>query len=229
MNTLMAKETLYDLRLRIWKSLTTNLQSVAGNFIPDPGFFRGLKIGFIPLVIVANFVFLGYTYYVVTNLRQDTQENVAKFAFFYRIATSDTYTVKGFGEDVKVVLNSLSKSQIPMVITDEDGEPLLWRNINIPSNDRSPAHLISAKEAVHQFDLQNPPYVFEIPPSVVGISSDNTPKKMMLHFGEPRIETQIFWWYVITFSMIVLLLAVAYVGYQNARKVEVHPETKDKI
>lgn len=225
MQTLMAQGTFSELKLRIWKNLTSNLQSIVSSFIPAPGFFNGLKVGFIPLVIVANLVFLGYTSYVVSNLRQDTQESVANFAFFYRIANSNTYTVKSFGEDARVVLNTLSKSQIPMVITNADGIPLLWKNIDIPSNSKNPADLGSVKEMVHRFDSVHSPYIFEAPPQVFNIASDNTTMELVLHYGAPRHESQIFWWYVIALSMIALLLAVGYIGYQNAQKVKRHPES----
>ncbi len=154
--------------------------------------------------------FLVYTQiFVVGTLRQDTLEMVKRYAFFYSVATRDTIVVKP-GPDLNIIFETIRKTDFPVVITDERGEPQLWKAIGIPPDDYSPEALAQVREIVSRLKLSNPSHHFDIPH--IGAR--------VLYYGDPPIVRRLLLLPWVALGVVALFIGVGYVGFQNIRNSE---------
>ncbi len=160
--------------------------------------------------MIIIFAFLVYTQiFVVGRLKEDTLEMVKRYAFFYSIATRDTIVVQP-GPDLNIIFETIRNTNFPVVITDEQSEPQLWKAIGIPPDDYSPEALEKVREIVSHLKLRNPAHRFEIPH--IGTR--------VLYYGDPSIVTRLSWLPWVALGVLALFIGVGYVGFQSIRKNE---------
>ena len=160
--------------------------------------------------MVIILVFMIYTQvFVMGALRQDTRQMIKTYAFFYSIATRDTIAVKP-GPDLNIIFETITNTNFPVVITDETGQPQLWKAVGVPPEDNRPAALEKVREVVRQLDVENPPYPFQIPK--IG--------SRVLHYGDPPLVKRLSWLPWVALCVTVLFVGLGYAGFRHIKNSE---------
>ena len=166
------------------------------------GTFKGLL--FLGAIIVIISV-LGYTQYLVGELRESTRSSLTqKIKTYSLLISSDNPELIG------VALDQIQSVEFPIVVTDSEGKPKLWKNIDIAPDDTSEASFQAIRELVEVMDREgNPPL-----PIHVGDQVDS------FHYGDSVVIKQLRWLPWIEIVVAALFIIVGYLGFQTIRRSE---------
>ncbi len=166
--------------------------------------------------MVIILAFMVYTQiFVVGALRQDTRQMIQRYAFFYSIATRDTIIVTP-GPDLDIIFDTIRNTSFPVVITDENSVPHMWKAIGVPPDDNSPKALKKVREIVRRLDLENPPFPFVIPK----IGPNKTVATRVLHYGDSSLVRRLSWLPWVALGVTALFIGVGYVGFRHIKNSE---------
>ena len=156
--------------------------------------------------------FLYAQFFVVRPLREEARQNIERYAFFYRIATTDTLVVQP-GLDLDIIFDTITNTNFPIVITEKDGTPHLWKAVDMPQvspDSLSVDQLEKMQNIVAALDQENPPLTFVIPK--VG--------ERVLHYGDPPFLRRLAWLPWIAIGVTALFVSVGYIGFQHIKNNE---------
>lgn len=167
------------------------------------GTFKGVL--FLAALILVISV-LGYSQYLVNRLKESTRKSLTqKIATYSALIRSDNPELIGFA------LQQIQDVEFPIVVTDGQGVPKLWKNVGISSDDTSAVSHLRIAELVKQMDAQgNPPL-----PIMVSASSTD-----WFHYGDSIVIRQLRWLPWIEIGAVGLFVIVGYFGFQNIRRSE---------
>lgn len=146
-----------------------------------------------------------YTTSLINRLNKQSMALSEIFARFCAVATlpaTDNPEVRRIFEDV------IKPADFPMVLTDEKGEPRVWKlPVEIAPNDSA-----RLKEIVRRFDERHTPIPIRQPKDgrVFG----------QVHYGEAGLVRELKWIPVIQIAAIFLFIALGYVGYRSIKTSE---------
>jgi signal transduction histidine kinase len=166
------------------------------------GTFKGFL--FLAAIIVIISV-LGYTQYLVSELRESTRRSLAqKISAYSLLISSDDPELIG------VALDQIQAVEFPIIVTDAAGHPKLWKNIGISPDDTSAAAHEAILELVKVMDEQgNPPL-----PIRVGNQVDS------FHYGDSLVIRQLRWLPWVEIAIAALFIFIGYSGFQTIRRSE---------
>ena len=160
--------------------------------------------------MVIVLVFMIYTQiFVVQAIRQDNRQMISSLAFFFSLATRDTIVIEP-GPDMNVIFETITNTNFPVVVTDDRGEPQLWKAIGVPKEDTSPEALKRVRRQARLLDLENPPFPFAIPD--IGTR--------VLHYGDSALVKRLSWLPWVALFVTVLFIGVGYLGFRNIKNSE---------
>jgi len=172
---------------------------------------RQFSAYFFLLAVVIILAFLVYAQiFVVQPMREEARQMIERYAFFYRISTRDTIIVPQSGPDLEIIFETITNTNFPMVITDRDGEPQLWKAVGIPPSDTSAVAREAVRRIVQGLDLENPPFPFEIPQ--IG--------PRILHFGDSDLVKRLSWLPFVALLITVLFAVIGYAGFRHIKNSE---------
>jgi NtrC-family two-component system sensor histidine kinase KinB len=161
--------------------------------------------------MVIVLVFMIYTQiFVVQAIRQDNRQMISSLAFFYSLATRDTVVVQESGPDMNVIFETITNTNFPVIVTDDKGEPQLWKAIGVSPKDTSPEALKRVRRQARLLDLENRPFPFTIP--------DIGPRA--LHYGDSALVKRLSWLPWVALFVTVLFIGVGYLGFRNIKNSE---------
>jgi len=178
-------------------SLTGRLQS------KHVGTFKGVL--FLAALLLAISV-LGYSQYLVSRLKESTKKSLTqKIATYSALIRSDNPELIGFA------LQQIQDVDFPIIVTDDQGIPKLWKNVGIAPEDTSSAAREQIADLVRQMDAQGNP---ALPITVSEHTTD------WFHYGDSIVIRQLRWlpWFEI--GAVALFVIVGYFGFQNIRRSE---------
>ena len=139
------------------------------------------------LFLTASILILAFMIYtqifVVRPARQMARHMIELYAFTYKLAMLDTVVVAESDSDIQIIFRTIQQSDFPVVITDGDGSPQVWKNIGFSPEERTPETIQSVTEVVRRLDLGNPPLPMEMP--YIG--------DLVLHYGDSVLLDRLSW------------------------------------
>jgi len=164
-----------------------------------------------------------YTYYLIHRLNQQSRALSELFAEF--VGTTTFAAIES--PDLRGVIERVIKpANFPMVMTDTDGRPFVWRGLKV-SADTIDVHTIATVdpknpppgpiayviETVREFDRHNVP---------VAIRRTSGTKAIFgyVHYGEPRIVHQLRWIPIVQLVLLFAFIGLGYIGYSSIKLSE---------
>ena len=166
------------------------------------------------LFLTASILILAFMIYtqifVVRPARQMARHMIELYAFTYKLAMLDTVVVAESDSDIQIIFRTIQQSDFPVVITDGDGSPQVWKNIGFSPEERTPETIQSVTEVVRRLDLGNPPLPMEMP--YIG--------DLVLHYGDSVLLDRLSWLPVVALLVTGLFVGVGYGGFRHIKNSE---------
>lgn len=168
------------------------------------------------LFTAALFLLLCFTVlnqFFLSSLEKQALEINDKEARLYAVAIAEQLS----RDEINVIFNEIvSKSQVPMIITDNQGIPINWNNVSqtfwkkekgliqqVPFFYLGPREKDFLQDLVREFDERNQPLPLEVEGHTFGL----------LHYGEIPLVHILAWMPLVELFVILLFLIVGYLGF----------------
>ncbi len=164
------------------------------------------------LFVMAILLVLGFLYYtqmLVSELQSQSRAflNFRMKIFEKNINSDETQDLSFFFNEV------IQQTDYPVIVTDADGNPAFWRNINIPPDLKQPINPDTLKvldKLVKKFDNVNEPIPISYQGDVFGY----------YHYGESPIIQRLRWLPYIEIFVVALFILIGYSGFSSIKKSE---------
>ncbi|MBL7073762.1 HAMP domain-containing histidine kinase [candidate division KSB1 bacterium] len=165
--------------------------------------FKGLLF-LLAVAIIGGVLF--YTQKLVDDLREESRKTLTLVV--------DNYTTLLMSENPELAFEEIKKIDFPIVVTDEEGNPVFWKNLEnlgIEGLDRSSETIVRVKKIVHRMDQSgNEPVPL---PLSEDISQD-------LHYEDSSLIKQLRWLPYIEIVVVSLFILIGFVGFNSIRRSE---------
>ncbi|MBD3335770.1 MAG: two-component sensor histidine kinase [Candidatus Eisenbacteria bacterium] len=184
-----------------------------------PGLLKAyLFFGSFVLIAISFF----YTSSWIGKIRDESQaisQLLARFAALTTFQAIESEELRAIFEEV------IKPSDLPLILTDTDGRPFVWRNIDVPTEgieiatvagidpeNPPPGPIRKVIRTARKFDEVNPPIPMYAP--------DGEEVFGYVHYGERSLIRELRWVPVIQFASLFLFLALGYLGYRSIKTSE---------
>jgi signal transduction histidine kinase len=158
-------------------------------------------------VVVISSVFIWYTFQVIDELKTDTRSQVEKYVKLWQLAANSTE----IGGELQFIFNEIIvKANFPIVVMDEDKNPLHWRNIPDLPYDTSAATIEKLKRVAAKMEADNGEY-----PLYFGETYAN-----YFYYGDSEVINQLKMMPFIEIGIVLAFMIVGIIGFQNIRRSE---------
>jgi signal transduction histidine kinase len=138
-------------------------------------------------------------------------EHVRSSAKGYLTRTVEVYRDLLLRGDAELAYDAVQGIDFPMVLTDEDHNPLSWRNLTLSTAVDSAQLIDEVRGYLRQFDQQgNEPIEVEILPG----------RKNYFHYGDPRMVSLLRGLSLFSVIAVALYIFLSFVGYRSIREAE---------
>jgi signal transduction histidine kinase len=177
-----------------------------GGYAEYPLFFKGfLVFG----IIVIAFIFIYYTQNVIGKIKQDSKRVLTAYARLWQMAASESPG----GPEIDVIFEEIiQKSDFPIVVTDANGEPQAWREVEVAWDDTTYASRQKLKKIVEGMDKHKEPI-----PIYFGEE-----KKIInyLHYGDSKLITRLKLMPLVEVGVLFLFILVGFITFRNIKRSE---------
>jgi hypothetical protein len=162
-----------------------------------------------------------YTYYLIHRLNEQSRALSELFADF--VGTTTFAAIES--PDLRNVIDRVIKpANFPMVMTDTEGRPFVWRGLPIPADipdstllsidpkNPPPGPIAQVVAIVREFDRHNVPVAIRRTGAVRPFG--------YVHYGEPRIVQQLRWIPIVQLVLLFAFIGLGYVGYSSIKVSE---------
>jgi len=157
-------------------------------------------------------VFFYYTQDVVRRLKEDSRKVLTTYAKLWQLVASGS---EG-GQEVSVLFEEvIQKSSFPIVITDPQGDPIAWREIQkVPEDDTTAAGRQKLKEIIQNMDKSNEPI------SIYYEANGEKRLLNLLHYGDPHWIARLHYIPLIEIGIMTLFVVIGFLGFLNVKRSE---------
>ena len=170
------------------------------------GNFKGI------LFILAIAIILGSLYYS-QKLVSDLQEQSREFLRFRVKVIENSINNDEAGDLSFSFSNGIQTADFPIIYTDQEMNPQIWRNIDVAENNGReipPDTIAYLKRLVAEFDKINPPIPISFGDTVLGY----------YHYGESETIRQLRWLPFIEIGIVALFILIGYAGFSSIKRSE---------
>jgi two-component sensor histidine kinase len=170
------------------------------------GNFKGI------LFILAIAIILGSLYYS-QKLVSDLQEQSREFLRFRVKVIENSINNDEAGDLSFIFSNVIQTADFPIIYTDQEMNPQIWRNIDVAENNGReipPDTIAYLKRLVAEFDKINPPIPISFGDTVLGY----------YHYGESETIRQLRWLPFIEIGIVALFILIGYAGFSSIKRSE---------
>ncbi|RKY78501.1 sensor histidine kinase [candidate division KSB1 bacterium] len=168
-----------------------------------PGGFKSVLFVF---AIGGGLILHFYTQNVIDDLRQESRSFVLFYAKMYARAV-ETESV----EDLNFIFDKIIlPTHFPMIYTDANDSPLLWKGIGIDPEDHSDNALFRVKEMVVSLSKEFDPVIVHYQDMVLG----------KLYYGDSKLISKLRLLPYVESGIVVIFILIGFVGYSNIKKSE---------
>ncbi len=159
-------------------------------------------------VAVISAVFVWYTFNVIDKLQKSTRSQVVKYVKLWQLAASST---TGPDELQFIFDEIIVKADFPIIVLDENDEPVFWRNIDeISASDTSTQAKVFLKREVTEMIASNGRFPLEFGEGHVSYFC----------YGDSAVIRQLTMMPFIEIGIVIAFLLVALIGFQNIKRSE---------
>ncbi|MDZ7372993.1 MAG: HAMP domain-containing histidine kinase [candidate division KSB1 bacterium] len=170
------------------------------------GISRHLREVLFLLAIALILGLLWYTQSLVRQLRREARDILEFYASFYQRAATDASD-----EELNFIFEQIiQRTNFPIVVTDNRGEPSAWKGIDVDPNDRSPQAISRVRQIVRHMAKEIDPIPLRYEDYVIG----------HLYYGDSKLITQLVRLPYIEIGLVSLFLFVAFLGYSSIKRSE---------
>jgi hypothetical protein len=169
-------------------------------------FFRGfLFLGGMALI----FLFLLYTQSLMVKLKENATSVSNAYAKLLAVATYSTTA----GPELNVIFEEvIRKTDFPIILTDADGIPQVWKQVPVPWDDETPQARARLLRLAQKLDRQNDPIPLQTgsEDQIIGY----------LHYGESQLIRRLGWLPYVEVVVVICFVLIWVYGFQNIKKSE---------
>jgi signal transduction histidine kinase len=177
-----------------------------GGYTEYPLFF---KLSLVFGIVIMAFVFIYYTQNVINKLKENSTRVVNAYAKLWQLVAVESTT----GEEINLIFEEvIQKSQFPIIVTDQSGEPQAWREVGVKWDDTTFTSRQKLKRLVKHMDQEKKPV-----PIYYG---DSQKEVLYLHYGDPKFIQQLRWMPLVEIGVIALLVLAAFISFRNIKRSE---------
>ncbi len=169
-------------------------------------FFRGLLfLGGLVIILL----FLIYTQSLMRKLRENATSVSNAYAKLLAVATYPTTS----GPELNVIFEEvIRKTDFPIILTDTEGVPRVWKQVPVAWDDNSPQAIARLLKLVRRMDEINDPIPLqaETDGKVIG----------HLHYGESSLVKRLSWLPYVGVAVVICFVLIGVYGFQNIKKSE---------
>ena len=179
---------------------------MARNVYRTKGNFKGI------LFILAIAIILGSLYYSQM-LVEELQEQSRDFLRFRVKVIENSINSEESGDLSFIFSNVIQTADFPIIYTDNEMNPQIWRNIDVAENDGRPVSadtLVYIKKLIEEFDLSNAPIPIAFGDNVLGY----------YHYGESPTIRNLRWLPFIEIGIVALFILIGYAGFSSIKRGE---------
>ena len=181
-------------------------KSTGGLYITTSTLF---KIFLLLGVAAVSTVFIWYTFGVIDKLQQDTRDQVEKYVKLWQLAANSPNT--GSIELQFIFDEIIVKAAFPIIVLDQNFEPVQWRNIpGIEPDDTTLAARKSLKKLSDDMRAQHDQFELKFAENYVNYFC----------YGDSRVIQQLKLMPFIEIGIVLAFLIVALIGFQNIKRSE---------
>jgi hypothetical protein len=154
-------------------------------------------------------LFLLYTQRLMGKLKENAASVSGAYAKLLAVATYSTTA----GPELNVIFEEvIRKTDFPIILTDKDGVPRVWKQVPVAWDDDSPQAIAKLLKLVRKLDSQNEPIALqaEANDEIIGY----------LHYGETPLVKQLSWLPYVGAGVVICFLLIGGYGFQNIKKSE---------
>ena len=169
-------------------------------------FFRGLLfLGGMGIILL----FLVYTQSLMAKLRENATSVSNAYAKLLAVATYPSTA----GPELNVIFEEvIRKTDFPIILTDTDGVPQVWKQVPVAWDDNSPQAVARLLKLVRKMDAVNEPIPLqaETDGEVIGY----------LHYGESPLVKRLSWLPYVGVAVVICFVLIGVYGFQSIKKSE---------
>ena len=163
------------------------------------GQFKGF-IFLCGVIIVLGVLF--YTQYLVEQLRMEARRSLTMNIEHYRFLLDNASPQQAF--------ETIQRIDIPIILTDEEGNPKFWKNLSIDPADTSAAAFKKLESSMHHMDKISEPIAIEY----------SQGQKDYFHYGDSNLISQLRALPVMGIVAAGLFILIGYFGFKNIKDSE---------
>ncbi len=157
---------------------------------------------FLGAVLLAAAVFFS-THLLVRQVRDSSRSYLALSVRYYRSLL--------LSDNPELAYDAVQGIDFPIVLTDGEGNPKLWKNLPVDPADTTAAALEKVRRLVEQMDRQgNEPIPIETLPGVIDY----------FHYGDPALVRLLRMTTITSVIAVALYVLVGYIGFRTIRRAE---------
>ncbi|MFZ5516978.1 MAG: ATP-binding protein [Candidatus Zhuqueibacterota bacterium] len=167
------------------------------------------------LFTVAILLILFLLYYsqsIVQDMRVQSRSILEFYANLHSKATAENDI-----ENLNFLFEQIiQKTNFPIILTDENKNPVYWVGLSVDPDDRSPLALERVKKMVMNLEK-------EVSPVSIQIHEDTTGALLLqqyLYYGDSSLITRLIWFPYVEIGVIGLFILVAFLGFHSIKKSE---------
>jgi signal transduction histidine kinase len=167
-----------------------------------------LKIFLLGGVAIISAVFIWYTFSVIEKLQRDTRDQVEKYVQLWQLAANSPTS----GSELQFIFNEIIvKATFPIIVLDENREPLYWRNLtNVAEADTTTVGRERIRREAKEMSESNGEF-----PLVFGETHHN-----YLLYGDTEVIKQLKMMPFVQIGIVLAFMIVGIIGFQNIRRSE---------
>ncbi len=167
-----------------------------------------LKVFLLLGVAVVSVVFIWYNFSVIDQLQKDTQAEVERYVKLWQLVANSQTS----GSELQFVFNEIIvKATFPIIVLDEQKEPLYWRNISgIPPDDTSATTRTKLSAEAAKMNGKNGEYPLYFAGTHVNY----------FLYGDSEVINQLKLMPFIQIGIVLAFMIVGIIGFQNIRRSE---------
>lgn len=177
-----------------------------GGYAEYPWFFKGFIV--FGIILIA-FIFIYYTQNVIEKIKEDSKRVLTAYAKLWQMAASES----AGGPEIDVIFEEIiQKSDFPIVVTDANGEPQAWREVEVPWDDTTYQSKQKLEKIIAKMDKHKEPI-----PIYFG---DEKKIISYLHYGDSKLITRLKLMPVVEVGVLFLFILVGFITFRNIKRSE---------
>ena len=166
------------------------------------------KVFLLAGIVLISAIFIWYTFSVIDRLQEDARDQVNIYVKLWQLAANSPTT----GGELQFIFNEIIvKASFPIIVVDEDGNPLYWRNIpSIDPSDTTAASRERLKRIAQNMYGANQEYPLYYAETYVHY----------LCYGDSEVINQLKLMPFIEIGIVLAIMIVGLIGFQNIRRSE---------